>query len=94
MFSGCQVLPYNPVVLIPVHNVIFCAKKKKIGIFKKNKHMWSSILLPPAHKIFTKKKNYCKVDQKLWNETWPHTFCAGKKIHRRPESLGNINQIK
>lgn len=52
--SACQVLPYNPVVLIPVHNGIFCAKK--IGIFKKNKLMWSSILLPPAHKIFTPQK--------------------------------------
>lgn len=29
--------------------------QKKIGIFKKNKHMWLSILLPPAHKILTKK---------------------------------------
>lgn len=89
---ACQVLPYNPDILILLHNGIVCAKKK--GIFKKNKHMWLPILLPPAHKILTKKK-YFKVDQKLRNETWPHTFCAGKKkIYWRPESLGNINQIK
>lgn len=74
MSTACQFLPYNPAVLIPTHNVKFCAKKK--GTFKK-KHMWSSIPLPPAHKILTKKV-YFKIDQKPWNEPWPHTFCPGK----------------
>lgn len=52
----------------------FVQKKRHL---QEKKHMWSSILLPSAHKIFTQ-KNYFKEDQKLWNETWPYTFCAGK----------------
>lgn len=82
---ACQVLPYNPDVLILVHNGIFCAKK--------NRHLQEKqtyVVIYPfttSTQDFNKKK-YFKVDQKLRNETWPHTFCAGKK-----KSTGALNHL-
>lgn len=51
---------------------------------KKNRHLQEKqtyVVIYPfttSTQDFNKKK-YFKVDQKLRNETWPHTFCAGKK---------------
>lgn len=51
--------------------------QNKIGIFKKNKHVVIYSFTTSTQNFYPQ-KNYFKVDQKFWNETWRHTFCAGK----------------